>query len=281
MAGPSDGARQPVAHGPGCSLLAIKVVKWSFKDTTIFKKPQLVMSVRDREGRALEPAQVRACVCSCVCVRMRAAHALRACVCSTRPPKLCAVPCALVPQEVPAAKAGTHQAFFFEPTLRMETPINKLPQGAAVFFEFRHWKDRPKKVGQGGASAAARAPAGAAGAARAGRPLYGALAHCSSVLGAPLAPRCASAGPQWRSRTTTVVMVHRRARAGSRRPAPCSRARATPCSRAQFSCKAYCFLEADEIKPGPVTLEVGGPRRRPQLWAVAAPRWLSTEQQRC
>mmetsp|Transcript_14744 Transcript_14744/g.36779 ORF Transcript_14744/g.36779 Transcript_14744/m.36779 type:complete len:300 (-) Transcript_14744:97-996(-) len=71
-------------------------------------------------------------------------------------------------QETPVAKSNTHTHVFFENTVYIQTPLNKLAHGSAIFFEFRHWKAKKQKK----------------------------------------------------------------------------------------SCKAYCFMEMDEIKSGPVTLEI-------------------------
>ncbi|KAF5825798.1 cytoskeletal adhesion-domain-containing protein [Dunaliella salina] len=48
-------------------------------------------------------------------------------------------------QETPVSKGGTHQYIFFDHTVYSQTAINRLPSGSAIFFEFKHWKEREKK----------------------------------------------------------------------------------------------------------------------------------------
>lgn len=45
------------------------------------------------------------------------------------------------------AKQIAQQYVFFENTVYIQTALNKLPNGAAIFFEFRHWKAKKQKVG--------------------------------------------------------------------------------------------------------------------------------------
>ncbi|KAL6761578.1 cytoskeletal adhesion-domain-containing protein [Haematococcus lacustris] len=71
-------------------------------------------------------------------------------------------------QETPTTSQVSQQYLVFENTVYLQTPINRLPEGSAIFFEFKHWKAKKQKK----------------------------------------------------------------------------------------SCKAYCFMELDEIKQGPITLEV-------------------------
>eukprot|EP00983_Pelagomonas_calceolata_P052814 1143032-Pelagomonas_calceolata.AAC.3 len=49
-------------------------------------------------------------------------------------------------QETPVSKGGTHQYIFFDTTVYLQTAINRLPSGSAIFFEFKHWKEKEKKV---------------------------------------------------------------------------------------------------------------------------------------
>mmetsp|Transcript_7540 Transcript_7540/g.20076 ORF Transcript_7540/g.20076 Transcript_7540/m.20076 type:complete len:311 (-) Transcript_7540:1116-2048(-) len=48
-------------------------------------------------------------------------------------------------QETPVSKGGTHQYIFFDTTVYLQTAINRLPSGSAIFFEFKHWKEKEKK----------------------------------------------------------------------------------------------------------------------------------------
>eukprot|EP00798_Chlamydomonas_sp_ICE-L_P032541 gene32541-17258_t len=48
-------------------------------------------------------------------------------------------------QETPIAKRTTHTYCFFENTVYIQTPLNQLPDGAGIFFEFRHWKAKKHK----------------------------------------------------------------------------------------------------------------------------------------
>ena len=51
-------------------------------------------------------------------------------------------------QETPASKGGTHQYVFFDSNVFLQTAVNRIPAGSAIFFEFKHWKEKEKKVGQ-------------------------------------------------------------------------------------------------------------------------------------
>ncbi len=49
-------------------------------------------------------------------------------------------------QETPTAKHTTQQYVFFEDTVYVQTSLNKLQDGTAIFFEFRHWKAKKQKA---------------------------------------------------------------------------------------------------------------------------------------
>ena len=57
------------------------------------------------------------------------------------PPPLC-----LRGQDTPTAKRCTNNYVFFESTVYLQTPVNKLPHGSAIFFEFKHFKLKKNKV---------------------------------------------------------------------------------------------------------------------------------------
>mmetsp|Transcript_37371 Transcript_37371/g.83169 ORF Transcript_37371/g.83169 Transcript_37371/m.83169 type:complete len:296 (+) Transcript_37371:122-1009(+) len=48
-------------------------------------------------------------------------------------------------QETPIGKRTNSNYFFFENTVYIQTPLNRLPNNAAIFFEFRHWKAKKQK----------------------------------------------------------------------------------------------------------------------------------------
>jgi hypothetical protein len=50
---------KPRNCSPGDKCLTIEIVKWSFKDATVFEKPVVATSVRDSKGKLLEAVQVR------------------------------------------------------------------------------------------------------------------------------------------------------------------------------------------------------------------------------
>lgn len=51
-----------------------------------------------------------------------------------------------ISQETPTSTNIAIQHVFFDNTVYIQTPLNKLPTGAAIFFEFKHWKADKKKV---------------------------------------------------------------------------------------------------------------------------------------
>jgi len=55
-------------------------------------------------------------------------------------------PCCMQMQETPVSKGGTHQYVFFDSIVYLQTATNRLPSNSAIFFEFKHWKEKEKKV---------------------------------------------------------------------------------------------------------------------------------------
>jgi hypothetical protein len=91
---------------PGDKLLTIYVEKWGFKEVAYFTQPQVVISVRGQNGEAIETLQ-----------------------------------------DTPYGKktSGTGVAsspnyVYFENSVQIQTPLNKMGRKVAIFFEFRHFK---------------------------------------------------------------------------------------------------------------------------------------------
>lgn len=128
------------------------------------------------------------------------------------------------------ARSNTQNHVFFEDTVYIQTPLNQLPEGSAIFFEFRHWKPKKQKVGRGDAGHRW-------GLVRLGACSYGSERGVSCGFQDELGciPSPARSCLVMYVPGSSVLHLH---------------------MLLQKSCKAYCFMEMDEIKSGPVTLEI-------------------------
>eukprot|EP00667_Euglena_gracilis_P016197 EG_transcript_16932 len=96
----------PTKLRPGETVVKLSISNIGLKDATTYLDPFFHISVRDVEGNELEPEQD-------------------------------------TPHPVGPRKDKSVQ---FDCTVYLQTPLSRLPDDAAVFFEFRHWKPKKNKI---------------------------------------------------------------------------------------------------------------------------------------
>jgi hypothetical protein len=84
--------------------------------------------------------------CKELVVRHDSTATISCCVMSCDHLSIRLVTTVLQPQETPIGRADGSQHVQFGATLHLQTPLNRLPRNAAIFFEFKHWKASKRKV---------------------------------------------------------------------------------------------------------------------------------------
>lgn len=104
---PPDGSLRPPPQGlrAGDRCLVVHLEEWGMKDAASFEEPRIAVSVRDATGDLIEAVQ-----------------------------------------ETPSSSQLAGSSWSFGNTLiHIQTPLNRIPKGSALFFEFRHWKKAKNK----------------------------------------------------------------------------------------------------------------------------------------